>query len=359
MGTGREYGDDVPRGAHAGAFASANRSEADVTDEVLSAIDVFATFEPKLPSTAIGTEEGRETDGVLVAIPAFNEEKTIGSLVLAAQRYAEEVVVVDDGSTDDTSWIAQRAGARIVRHPYNRGYGAALRSAFDYARNNGTKALVVLDGDGQHRPEQIPRVVGPVLRGQADICIGSRFLSRKALGKVPRYRRFGIRVLTGLTNVGSRNSKLNDAQSGFRAYSRKTIDTIDPAEAGMGASAEILWDADKRGLSVREVSIEVDYDVDTSTHGPVRHALGVVVSMLRYIETEHALLAFGLPGAVLFVLGLALGISVLEGVGTGRISSNDVLGRSLVTSLFITLGMMLSFTALVLHAVINANRRMR
>jgi hypothetical protein len=81
--------------------------------------------------------------------------------------------------------------------------------------------------------------------------------------------------------------------------------------------------------------------------------------MLRYIETEHALLVFGVPGAVLFLLGLALGITVLEGVGTGQISSNDVLGRSLVTSLFITLGMMLSFTALVLHAVINANRRMR
>jgi hypothetical protein len=294
---------------------------------------------------------------VVVAIPAFNEEKTIGSLVLSARKYSDLVVVVDDGSTDDTTWVAQAAGATVVRHPFNRGYGAALRSAFDYARSNGTKALVILDGDGQHRPQQIPRVINPIIRGEADICIGSRFLTEETRGKVPRYRQFGIRVLTRITNLGTSSARrLKDAQSGFRAYSRRAIDAIDPVEAGMGASAEILWDADKTGLRIREVPVDVDYEVDGSTHGPVRHALGVIVSMLRYVETEHALLTFGVPGAVLFLMGVGLGISALN---TDGASATTTVESGLTAGLFLLLGMMLGFTALILHAVMNAHRRLR
>src|SRR2546425_12865457 len=122
---------------------------------------------------------------LLAAIPAFNEQKTIGSVVLTAQRYATKVIVIDDGSEDETAWVAEQAGATVIRHPANRGYGAALRSCFEYARESEFGVLVILDGDGQHRPEMIPEVVAPVNQGKADVSIGSRFLDGNKAGGVP------------------------------------------------------------------------------------------------------------------------------------------------------------------------------
>ncbi|MGQ0797174.1 MAG: glycosyltransferase family 2 protein [Methanobacteriota archaeon] len=295
----------------------------------------------------------------IAAIPAFNEEKTIGSLVLATRAYVDEVAVIDDGSTDKTAWIAEQAGARVVRHVNNRGYGAAIRSCFDYARNNGTTALVILDGDGQHRPEAIPRVVEPVLNGDADVSIGSRFLDGRAVAKVPRYRRFGIRALTRLTNLGSRRNKhVRDGQSGFRAYSRRALDVLDPREANMGASAELLWDADRRGLTVVEVPVEIDYGGHDSSQGPVRHALSVVGSMVRYVETEHPIGAFGLPGVALIIAGLVLGIDTANRYYADPLKELAE-GDALLTLLLIIIGTMLSFTGIILHAVLNASRRKR
>lgn len=296
----------------------------------------------------------------MAAIPAYNEARTIGSVVLSAAQYVDEVAVVDDGSTDGTAWIAERAGATVIRHDENRGYGAAIRSCFDYARTNGTQALVILDGDGQHRPEAIPRVLKPVQEGRADISIGSRFLKADSLSKVPRYRRIGIRVLTKLTNSGaSLRARVKDAQSGFRAYSRKAVDALDPRERAMGASAEILWDADKRGLKIVEVPIHVDYDVDGSSQGPVRHGLSVIGAMVRYLETERPLTVFGIMGIALFILGMIFGFAVLTKYYSEQPGSRELpFGLALLSVLFLVGGMLFAFTGLILHAVINANRRM-
>lgn len=308
-------------------------------------------------------EEDKENSGggvgteVLVAVPAFNEERTIGSVVISARRYVDEVVVVDDGSTDDTAWIAEMAGAKVVSHKVNRGYGAALRTCLEYARENGAKALVILDADGQHRPEAIPRVVEPILNGSADICIGSRFLNPRAPAKVPRYRRFGIGILTRLTNFGARHKgKLSDAQSGFRAYSRAAVELLDPKEIDMGASVEILWEGDKRGLRIVEVPIEVDYDIEGSTKGPFGHGLSVIGSMIRYIETEHALLFFGVPGLLMFLVGIGIGFYVADSFYR---TSELAVGLALITVALLMLGVLLGFTSLILHAVINATRKLR
>lgn len=293
---------------------------------------------------------------IVAAIPAFNEAKTIGSVVLAAGRYVDKVVVVDDGSVDDTSWIAEQAGATVIQHEQNRGYGAATRTCLEYARSNGVQALVILDGDGQHRPDAIPRVVGPIEEGVADICIGSRMLESQSASHIPLYRRIGIRFLTRLTNVGTRrNGPLRDAQSGFRAYSRAAIEAIDPRDVDMGASVEILWEGDRQGLKIVEVPIDVDYDVEGSTHGPIRHGLGVIGSMIRYVETEHSLLVFGVPAALLLAIGLALGLNVMDRFSQ---TSELAIGLALLTVLVMVMGLLMGFTGLVLHAVINANRRL-
>jgi len=296
------------------------------------------------------------TPKVLVAIPCFNEGSTIGSIVLKAREHSEEVVVVDDGSTDDTAKVAELAGAIVVRHQTNRGYGAALRSCLNYGRRGDADIMVVLDGDGQHDPAEIPQVLRPIIEGRADISVGSRFL-RDEPNSVPRYRRIGIGVLTRLTNLGTRSGpKLRDAQSGFRAYSRRAIEVIDPRDSDMGASTEIIWDATRNGLRIEEVQIEVTYGDNASTKGPVQHGLSVIGSMIRYIETEHPLLLFGLPGVTLVLVGVALGNFVLTVYRSGL---GFPIGWALLTVLVLILGMLLGFTGLILHAVINANRRSR
>src|SRR5438132_702765 len=292
---------------------------------------------------------------IIAAIPAYNEGATIGSVVLKARQFASEVVVIDDGSTDDTANTAALAGAQVIRHPVNRGYGAAIRTCLGHARENGADILVILDGDGQHRAELIPVVIAPVAKGEADVSIGSRFLNSRAAATVPRYRRFGIGVITKLTNLGTRhNRKVRDAQSGFRAYSRAAIEAVDPLETNMGASTEILWEADKKGLRIVEVPIEIDYHASGSRRGPIQHGMSVIGSMIRYVETKHALLVFAVPGFVMILIGLGLGSFVVESYYR---TSQLAVGLALITVLVLVVGMLLSFTGLILHAVINANRR--
>ncbi|HYS72437.1 MAG TPA: glycosyltransferase family 2 protein [Thermoplasmata archaeon] len=307
-----------------------------------------------VPVAAVVRREFSESK-IIAAIPAYNEEKTIGSVILATRPYVDRVLVVDDGSEDRTAWIAEQAGATVIQHQRNRGYGAALRSCFEYARTNGCEALVILDGDGQHRPEMIPRVIAPITAGEADVSIGSRFLEGRRSSSVPRYRKFGIGVITRLTNLGThRNRKLRDAQSGFRGYSLAAIELINPREPRMGASTEILWEADRNGLRIVEVPIEVDYDRPSSGRGPVRHGLSVIGSMIRYVEMRHALLFFAFPGFCLFTVGVVLGLFVVEGYYR---TTQLAVGLALVTVLMVVGGMLLSFTGLILHALINVNQR--
>jgi glycosyltransferase involved in cell wall biosynthesis len=291
---------------------------------------------------------------VLAAIPCFNEEATIGSVVLKAKKYVNEVLVIDDGSTDNTATVAEYAGATVLRHDRNKGYGAAIQSCFNYARENDFDAMAILDGDGQHDADQIQTVMRPVSDGKADISVGSRFLD--SIGNmVPMYRHFGIAVLTRFTNAGSdKANKVTDGQSGFRVYSRKAIENIDPRDVGMGASAEILMQGRKRNLLYKEVPITCSYEGDCSTEGPVGHGLGVIISIMTYLEVEHSLLFFGVPGLILFSMGLFLGLDVYLNF---HASKELAIGNALITMILIVLGTLSGMTGLILHAVINANRR--
>ncbi len=253
-----------------------------------------------------GSTPRPERTKLVAAIPAFNEEHNLEGVISTARRFVDEVIVVDDGSEDGTASVAERSGAHVLRHPENRGYGAAIRTCLSYARNNGTKILVTLDGDGQHRPDQIPRVVAPVASGEADISIGSRFLEEDSRLRVPRYRRFGIAVLTRLTNLRTlHETRITDGQSGFRAYSRRAIEAIDPIDPDMGASAEILISAHRSGLRVAEVPIQVDYSVHVPTRNPILHGLTVLASIIRSLEEDHRLSFATFVGLLTFSLGAA------------------------------------------------------
>ena len=215
---------------------------------------------------------------IVAAIPCYNEAQFIGDVVRKVNQYVDQVVVVDDGSTDATSEVAEAAGALVVRHATNAGYGQTIASCFEAAKTNDADILVVLDGDGQHDADEVPDVVEPLLAGQADLVIGSRFLGKQA--NVPTYRKFGIDVITFLCNFGSK-VKVSDAQSGFRGYRREVLDTVSLTEKGMGVSVEILIEARRLGHRIAEVPITCTYHRGGSTLNPVTHGVGVAFTVVK------------------------------------------------------------------------------
>jgi glycosyltransferase involved in cell wall biosynthesis len=291
---------------------------------------------------------------ILAAIPCYNEEATIGSIILKAKNYVDEVLVIDDGSNDDTAKIAEYAGAIVLKHEKNKGYGAAIKNCFKYALENNYDVMTILDGDGQHDADQIQTVMRPICDDKADISIGSRFLDSNG-NMVPMYRRFGIAVLTRITNAGSeKENKVTDGQSGFRAYSRRAIENIDLKDSQMGASAEIILQGRKKNLIYQEVPISCSYEGDCSTEKPIGHGLKVILSILQYMEVEHSLLFFSLPGFILFLFGIFFGFQTYFAYKTyGYLE----ISLTLITLMFLFLGVLCGMTGLILHAVINANRR--
>jgi glycosyltransferase involved in cell wall biosynthesis len=296
-------------------------------------------------------EEGKPLKPfVVAAIPAYNEEKTIAKLVLEAQKYVDVVLVCDDGSTDMTGEIAERMGADVIRHEKNLGYGAATKSLFTMARELNADVLVTFDGDGQHDPNEIPRLIEPVLENKADIVLGSRFLDYKEKGnEVPRYRGWGIKLISRLTGAAS-NHKFNDAQCGFRVYGRKALSGLSVVENGMGVSVEVLMKAQKNGLTVVEVPTEVKYKEleRSSTQNILGHGASVLMSILRLVVEEKPLMILGLPGLIFLFGGMGFGIWMLKIFAEEQQIMTNI---ALASIAFILIGMFTLFTAITLYAI--------
>jgi glycosyltransferase involved in cell wall biosynthesis len=298
---------------------------------------------------AIGKADVAGRPFVVVGIPAFNEERTIAKVVLGALRYADRVVVCDDGSTDMTCEIAERLGAEVVRHGRNLGYGCAIRSLFRRARELGADVLVTLDGDGQHDPGEIPQVVRPIVDGVADIAIGSRFVDERLGYVLPWYRRAGIKFITRLTNASAKFG-VEDAQSGFRAYSRGAIEKLDVLEDGMGVSVEILLNAKKHGLRVKEVPATCRYSRGVKNHSrnPLSHGADVVMSIVRLIVEERPLAILGVPGIIFVAAGMFFGFWMLQIYAAER---QIVTNIALAAIAFTMLGFFILSTAIMLYAI--------
>jgi len=216
---------------------------------------------------------------IIAAIPCRNAEPFIGDVVTKARGYVDQVIVVDDGSHDATPKIARTAGALLVSHRVTRGYGESIKTCFEEAKKNDADILVILDGDGQHNPGEIPRLVMPVIGGEADLVIGSRFLGVKS--NMPRPRKFGIGIITWLFNAGSKVN-VTDAQSGFRAYGKNVLNAFSFTEKGMGISVETIIKTRAKGLGIREVPISCSYHEGSSTMNPVLHFLSVALAVLKF-----------------------------------------------------------------------------
>jgi glycosyltransferase involved in cell wall biosynthesis len=294
---------------------------------------------------------------VVVGIPAFNEATMIAQVVLGAQKYADAVVVCDDGSSDMTGAIAKRLGAHVVRHKRNLGYGASIKSLFKRARELDADVLVTLDADGQHNPDEIPNVVKPIAQGVADLVIGSRFIETGGAKEMPFYRRFGAQLITKLVNSSSKNG-VSDAQSGFRAYNRQALERLSPFEDGMGASVEILLKASKQDLKMCEVPSSCKYhngDVATSTEHPLTHGISVIMFIVRFIVEEKPLTVLGLPGLLCLFAGLGFGVWMLQ---LYAIEHYIVTNIALASVAFILIGFFVLSTAITLYAITRIAKKL-
>src|SRR5919197_672557 len=159
----------------------------------------------------------------IALVPAHNEARTVGGVVEEIKSFDPdfEVLVIDDGSTDRTAEVAENAGAQIVRLPYNLGIGGAVQTGIQYARDHGFDLAVQVDGDAQHPPREIPKLVGPIIDGSADLVIGSRFLGTGDY-EPPVSRLVGIKLLARLVSLIVRQ-RVTDTTSGFRAMNRRAI----------------------------------------------------------------------------------------------------------------------------------------
>ncbi len=299
---------------------------------------------PEADRTATGPSPSNPPARIVAVIPAYNEERFIGSMVLHAARHADAVIVVDDGSTDATAAIAAQAGAIVASHEHNRGKGVALNTGFRQAAALRPEVVVTLDADGQHLAGEIETVIQPVLAGQADLVIGSRYL--RAGAPVPAHRALGHQLFTFMTNRAS-GLAVSDSQSGFRAFSRRALETITFHSPGFSVESEMQFLAHDHDLKLVEVPVTIRYP-DPPKRPVIQHGLLVLNGLLQLVGQYRPLFYFGLPGLVLTLLGLGLGVWTVD---IYRRTQELAVGYALISVMLFLLGNMSLTTGIILHSV--------
>jgi glycosyltransferase involved in cell wall biosynthesis len=283
----------------------------------------------------------------IASMPAYNEEMSIANVIRGCEKYVDKVVVVDDGSIDATAQIAISLNAHVVRHPRNMGYGAALRSCFEEARKMNADRMVIIDSDGQHDSEDIPKLLEPISRGY-DLVIGSRFIAKKT-EKIPFYRKAGMKVLDAITNfVGE--TEVSDSQCGFRAYSRNAMEALKISGNGMSAGSEILLQIKENNLRIKEVAICCNYDLEnTSKQDPITHGLNVIMYLMGRLKEKKPLHYFAFPGMVFIGAGFVEGLNSLKVYSQGGGLDLVAALAALATTMLILVGSGMIFMGIARH----------
>lgn len=201
---------------------------------------------------------------IYIVMPAFNEEKIIGKVITSLRKEGyENIIVIDDGSSDNTGAIAQRNGAMVCRHPINRGLGGALGTGIEAALQENADIIVTFDSDGQHSPKDIKKLTAVIEKKKADVVIGSRLLKPKGMPFIRRIGNLGLNIITYmLFGVWT-----TDSQSGLRAFSRDAAQKIQIRTNRMEVSSEIIKEIGRLRLRFKEVPIRAIYTDYSKHHG--------------------------------------------------------------------------------------------
>jgi glycosyltransferase involved in cell wall biosynthesis len=289
----------------------------------------------------------------LAVIPCCNEEDTVANVILKAKRFVNQVLVVDDGSSDETKKIAEEAGAIVISHKKNRGKGAAIRTGFQYALANDFDYVVTIDGDGQHNPLEIPDLLGNVIENGHDISIGYRVGNDT---EMPTWRRAGKRVLDYTTSMGT-GGFVTDSQCGFRAFNKKAVETITPKLKGNAFSVESeeLINAHESGLNVVTTNVTCKYkDLETSTKNPASHGLSVLGYIIWVIAERRPFLFISLPGFISVVLGLVLGVFAFQYYNQ---TTFFLIPLSIIVSILVIVGAFAMFIGLLFYVLPNVIKK--
>jgi len=284
---------------------------------------------------------------ITIGIPAFNEERNIGKIIITLKKITNDIIVCDDGSSDLTREIAEGLGAKVISHTKNMGYGEAIKSIFNEAKKKESDILVTFDADGQHRAEDIMGLTKPIIDQQAEVVIGSRFLKNET--NMPTYRKMGVKILTKVTNMSIKEN-LTDSQSGLRAYQKKVLQNISLTDSGMGISTEILIKSHQKKFRIVEVPVQILYGKDTSTQNPVSHGTSVLLSTIKYTSIQHPLKFYGIPAVIFLVIGLSFLIWTFQIYAE---ETRVVTNIALVGIGTIILGVILMISAILLYSLVS------
>ncbi len=281
---------------------------------------------------------------ISVIMPAYNEARFIGSVILKLQQQPIDILVVDDGSTDDTAEIALAAGAEVIRLASNQGKGAALNAGLAQARQKKPDAIVIIDADGQHLPDELAKVVKPIVDKEADITIGSRYLENTS--NTPSHRKFGHKFLNFITRIFS-GVQVSDSQSGYRAFSPKAYQRFNFTSTGFSVESEIQFLASEHNLEVLDVPITIQY-LDKEKRSAWKQGLLVLNGILSLTGQYRPLLFFSVPGMVSLSAGVIWGLIVINRfIKFGQLA----IGYAMICVLLCLFGLTLFSTGITLHSI--------
>ncbi len=297
------------------------------------------------------TAGGRQNIKAVAIIPALNEELAIGTVVILTKLHVDQVIVIDDGSIDKTPIIAKSAGAHVITLSKNQGKASAIFCGIEYARSCDAEVLIMIDGDGQHNPDEIPLLINKILQKKVDMVVGSRQIGDRhshSRSSIPLYRSFGQRTLDIATNFGS-SYKSTDSQSGFRALSKRAIENMNFQSEGYNIESDMNHHFARLGFSIVEVPISVRYDVPNKhKKNPLSHGMEIIGHLIGIIGYKRPLLSFGLPGGICIISGL---IAAFMTFTQYYENAHFPYMLAMISGFFIFMGILLVIGGLILNAM--------
>ena len=294
---------------------------------------------------------------IAVVLPAFNEEKQIGEVIGAIPEFVDHIIVVDDGSTDQTVRIAVAAGAMTVSHKKNRGVGAAFSTGVKTVLETQADIMVNMDADGQFNPADIEKLIHPILENRAGFVTASRFIDREFIPRMPAIKKMGNRFMSRFISRLTKH-KFYDVSCGFRAYSRDTLNRLN-LYGDFTYTQETFIDLVFKNIEVLEVPVHVQ---GKRSHGKsrvasnlLRYAIQTLQIIIRTFRDNKPFRLFGAVSAFSFLIGLGFGVFLLiHYIQAGEFTPHKWAG--FVSGFFMVVGLLLLLIGFVLDMFARMRR---